>query len=166
MNIQDGSLRTVKNPFLEEKPKRKVTMESKWCHTGMIPLDTLVSIRNNENTDIAKLTASQMSKKIAGYKAQDIEKGLYDSAKIVNLPFAVQLLIECGCKCHYCEKDMQLLYDLVREPMQWSLDRIDNAQGHNTGNVYAACLACNLRRKTIQYERYFSGKQLKWNKQE
>jgi hypothetical protein len=48
----------------------------------------------------------------------------------------------------------------VREPQQWTLERMDNDFGHNEGNVVIACLSCNLRRRTMHYERYLFTKQL------
>jgi hypothetical protein len=55
---------------------------------------------------------------------------------------------------------MKILYEHVREPKQWSLERIDNDYGHNKNNVEIACLSCNLRRKTMYHERFIFTKQL------
>lgn len=40
---------------------------------------------------------------------------------------------------------MMLLYKLVREPKQWTLDRIDNEYGHCVDNIVLSCLECNLK---------------------
>ena len=37
---------------------------------------------------------------------------------------------------------------------EWTIERIDNSIGHNKGNVEISCLNCNLRRRTMHYERY------------
>ena len=55
---------------------------------------------------------------------------------------------------------VEILYEKVREPKQWTLDRIDNRYGHNKENVLIACLDCNVRRKTMYHERYAFTKQL------
>jgi hypothetical protein len=62
--------------------------------------------------------------------------------------------------CFYCKEPAQLVYETVRDPKQWSLERIDNSFGHNAGNVEIACLACNVRRRTIYHERYLATKQM------
>ena len=63
-------------------------------------------------------------------------------------------------KCFYCQINVQVIYDHVREPKQWTIERIDNSIGHNKGNVEISCLNCNLRRRTMHYERYLKTKQL------
>ena len=61
----------------------------------------------------------------------------------------------------YCRECCELIYKDVMAPRQWTLDRIDNDQGHNDGNVAIACLACNLQRRTMDAERFKFGKQLR-----
>jgi hypothetical protein len=53
-----------------------------------------------------------------------------------------------------------LFYENVREPKQWSLERIDNKEGHNYGNVEIACLSCNIGRRTMYQDRFIFTKQL------
>ena len=59
-------------------------------------------------------------------------------------------------KCKECTKR----YSDVREKLQWTLDRIDNKQGHNSDNVLIACLACNLKRKNCNKDSFLFTKQL------
>ena len=63
-------------------------------------------------------------------------------------------------KCFYCQKLVYVLYDNVREPRQWTLERIDNKFGHNMDNVVISCLSCNLKRRCIYHERFLFTKQL------
>ena len=95
-----------------------------------------------------------------GYRAQDIEKDLFCIDQFINEIDMVDLLIDSRLLCFYCRKEMQLLYEHVRETLQWSIERIDNKKGHDRGNVVIACLGCNLRRKTMYYERFRMTKQL------
>ena len=53
-----------------------------------------------------------------------------------------------------------MIYEEVRDPKQWTLERIDNTRGHNSDNVEIACLTCNLRRRTMYHERYILTKQM------
>ena len=55
---------------------------------------------------------------------------------------------------------MYLLYEIVRESKQWSVDRLDNDQGHNQHNYVLACLECNLKRRRRTAEKYLFTKQL------
>jgi hypothetical protein len=95
-----------------------------------------------------------------GYRTQDLEKNLYCIDDFLTETDIVDLLIDSRLLCFYCRKEMQLLYEHVRETLQWSIERIDNKKGHNRGNVVIACLGCNLRRKTMYYERFRATKQL------
>jgi hypothetical protein len=102
----------------------------------------------------------QILQKIAGYKAQDIHKNLFCEEKFVDMPKVLELLKKCENKCFYCKKRICILYENVREPMQWTLERIDNDFGHNKDNIEIACLNCNLHRRTMYHERYLFTKEL------
>jgi hypothetical protein len=99
-----------------------------------------------------------------GYRAQDIEKNLYRSDLLISEPEIVELLIHSQLLCFYCRSQIQLFYENVRESSQWSIERIDNSQGHNRENVVISCLKCNLHRKTMYYERFRATKQLRITK--
>ena len=115
----------------------------------------------NENKNICKCIIQQLNQKINGYKSQDIHKKLLDLEKIVDLENVLQLLIQSNLECFYCKNKVKVLYEHVREPCQWTLDRIDNDYGHNKGNLEIACLSCNVRRRTMYADRYVFTKQLK-----
>lgn len=63
-------------------------------------------------------------------------------------------------QCHYCREKTFLLYDLVREMNQWTLDRINNDVGHNIENVLISCLECNLKRRRTGKDDFLFTKQL------
>jgi hypothetical protein len=107
-----------------------------------------------------KVIMQHIAQKLSGYKSQDIKKGFYEPTRIADLPFVVDLLKKSSNSCYYCRESIQVLYENVREPKQWSLDRIFNDQGHNKENVVIACLKCNVSRKTMYHERYAFTKQL------
>jgi len=108
----------------------------------------------------SKFIMQQINQKIYGYGSQDLKKGKYVESLIVDSNDVLKLLFECKNRCYYCKESVQVLYQHVREPKQWTLDRIDNSLGHNKTNVLIACLNCNLRRKTMHTERYVFTKQL------
>ena len=110
--------------------------------------------------EVCKEMRRQIQNKISSYKMQDIQKDKYDEEKFVDFYFVVSLLLDKELKCFYCKESVYLFYNFVRENKQWTLERINNDQGHNKDNVEIACLHCNLRRRTMYYERYVFTKQL------
>lgn len=118
-------------------------------------------VEKTDYTNIVKCIIQQLNQKINGYKSQDIAKNLLDLEKIVDLETVLQLLLQCNLECFYCKNKVKVLYEHVREPSQWTLDRIDNDYGHNKGNLEIACLSCNVRRRTMYADRYVFTKQLK-----
>ena len=61
---------------------------------------------------------------------------------------------------------MKIFYQIARDLEQWTLDRIDNAKPHQNDNVIICCLDCNLKRKTINKDKFLFTKQLKIVKQD
>jgi len=102
----------------------------------------------------------QLRNKLYGYRTQDIDKRIFEITEFIDLSGVLQKLENCKMNCFYCREPVKLLYEYVREPKQWTLDRMDNKKGHNTDNVEIACLSCNLRRKTMHHERYLFTKQM------
>lgn len=107
-----------------------------------------------------KVIQQHIMQKLNGYKAQDVKKEFHDPEKFADVEYVIQMLEESSNFCYYCKDSVQVLYENVREPKQWSLDRIYNNQGHNKGNLVIACLKCNLSRKTMYHERFAFTKQL------
>ena len=101
--------------------------------------------------------------KLDGYARQDKENGfhVHDLSGIISLDGTIELLLVSKLKCVYCRECCELIYKDVMAPRQWTLDRVDNDQGHSDNNVTLACLACNLQRRTMDAERFKFGKQLR-----
>lgn len=108
---------------------------------------------------IRQLARRQITNKIQSYHSQDIKKKIL-SEDFVNIETVMTLLKKCEFNCYYCRNPTQVLYKHVREPSQWTLERIDNNFGHNNNNVVIACLSCNLKRRRIYHERFIFTKQL------
>ena len=102
----------------------------------------------------------QIVKKISGYKQQDIKKGVYDDQRFIKIGLITDKMRETGLKCYYCNVEMMILYETVRESKQWTVDRIDNDIGHNMDNYHLACLSCNLKRRRRDDEKFLFTKQL------
>ena len=108
-----------------------------------------------------KFFIKEIKHKLDGYAKQDIKNGIHDLSAIISLDATIELLLINKLKCTYCRQCCELIYKDVMAPRQWTLDRVDNDQGHNGGNVVLACLACNLQRRTMDAERFKFGKQLR-----
>ena len=114
--------------------------------------------------DGKKDVTSMIKTKLDSYKQQDKKHEIYSKDHFISLQNTIEKLLESKMKCKYCKKNMLLAYSKIREPMQWTLDRIDNDYGHNTNNVLISCLECNLKRRNINMEKFLFTKQLKINK--
>jgi RNase P subunit RPR2 len=108
-----------------------------------------------------KFFIKEIKNKLDGYARQDNENDVKDLSAFISLNATIELLLVGKLRCTYCRECCELIYKDVMAPRQWTLDRVDNDQGHNDGNVVLACLACNLQRRTMDAERFKFGKQLR-----
>ena len=157
--------KTVKTQ--KEKQKRQVTTTPQWTFNENDleyenQMKLLKEIQENKivNREPCNFIVRQINNKIYGYRTQDIDKKILCEEKLIDLQNVLNLMIKYENKCFYCKENVNVLYEYVREPKQWTLERLDNNFGHNNDNVVIACLSCNLRRKTMHYERYVFTKQL------
>tara|TARA_X000000950_G_scaffold288075_1_gene403159 strand:- start:1584 stop:2078 length:495 start_codon:yes stop_codon:yes gene_type:complete len=162
----------MEKKIILEKP-RKIRHKSKSWNINTAFYETNVQIeflehmnenQNDENPEILEKMNSEINNKLLSYKAQDKKKNKYDESKFVNNTYIWDLLKKCHYTCFYCNQHVKLLYNEARDPLQWSIERIDNDFGHNNDNVVIACLHCNLSRRTMYHERYKFTKQLKIEK--
>jgi hypothetical protein len=118
------------------------------------------------NIDIApeKITflRKEIQRKIHGYKAQDIKKNIFDPLHFVNIQYILEKIVETELNCYYCQGPVKIWYEICRDPLQWTLERINNKLGHNIGNVEIACLHCNLKRRCMHHEKYLRTKEMKF----
>jgi len=150
---------------LDNKKQRTVLSNKKWGtmlnsktdydhkdqYEVIVALERKIPILQNP---LKECILQELQKKITGYRTQDIHKGLHDPSKFVNMEDVIRLLRESKMLCFYCNTEVHVLYEIVREVNQWTLDRVNNSHGHNRDNVIIACLKCNLNRKTMYHERY------------
>ena len=163
--LESKKEKTIKTT--KQKQKRQITTTKKWTFTETDfffenQWKLLNEIYKNEivNGEHCQFIIRQINNKIYGYHAQDIDKHLLCAEKFIKFSEVLDLLLKCENNCFYCKEKVQVLYEYVREPKQWTLDRLDNKFGHNSDNVVIACLSCNLRRKTMHHDRYVFTKQL------
>jgi hypothetical protein len=127
---------------------------------------------NNDNNDnnndnfinndiINEIIIQEIKNKLHGYKTQDKLKNKYNTNEFININQIIQSLVECNLNCIYCNNNMFILYNNVREPSQWSVDRIDNSLGHINNNYVLACLSCNIKRKAQSKDKFLFASNIK-----
>ena len=162
-------------PSKPEKSKRVITTTKTWnfntCELSheyqkevITKIMDEVIISTSEQDErlkhIIKFIMGEIQKKIYGYKCQDLKKQMFSSSEFINMENIIKKLIDCNLQCYYCKEPIYILYEYVREPHQWTLERINNAEGHNVLNTEIACLSCNLSRRCMFHERYLLTKQI------
>ncbi len=163
-NTNDKKEKEVKKRIITEnqiwkKYENKLSIEDQYAYITELHKGDI------ENAEICDIIFKQIKQKLSGYRNQDTIKKILDMDKLINVKQILNLLYDSELDCYYCKKKVRILYENVREPTQWSLDRIYNEHGHNNDNVVIACLSCNLHRKTMYHERFAFTKQLNIIKQ-
>ena len=106
----------------------------------------------------------EIDAKRKAYIYQDKHHNIYDPRFSITTDRIVELLADSDLLCHYCREICQVAYKEAMCRRQWTLDRTDNNYGHNDANVVIACLDCNLKRGTMDAERFRMGKQFTFRK--
>ena len=114
----------------------------------------------DDSVEHRSIILKELTNKISGYKRQDVEKKVYQKDLFVSLENVIDKLLCSRLKCFYCKQCCELLYKNVYSKLQWTLDRIDNSVGHNIDNVVISCLECNIKKGTMDSDRFKYGKQI------
>jgi hypothetical protein len=101
-----------------------------------------------------------IDKKRASYKQQDLDKKRFSEKEFITHDEILGKMKECDLCCHYCKEDVALIYDVVRDMKQWTIDRINNDLGHTCANVVISCLECNLKRRRTNQDAFLFTKNL------
>ena len=152
----------------KERSKRVITETKRWefspeelRYDNQLAVLNMIGLTDNGSIDkYQKIIYSQIKAKLRSYKDQDLKKNKYDVSRFVTVDFVLGKLKESSMICFYCKEPTNILYEYVREPKQWTIERLDNTYGHNCDNIVIACLSCNLRRRTTHFERYLSTKRI------
>jgi hypothetical protein len=114
---------------------------------------------NQEFKGKAELIKS-LKQKMSSYKSQDTKKNKFNN-NFITYEELLEKLVVSKLKCHYCRKDTLIMYENKREPLQWTLDRIDNDMGHSSENTVICCLKCNLDRRCLNDKKFKFTKQMR-----
>tara|TARA_B100001758_G_C18328594_1_gene567458 strand:- start:685 stop:1203 length:519 start_codon:yes stop_codon:yes gene_type:complete len=110
--------------------------------------------------DLDEDIKKEIYSKIDGYKNQDIKKNIFSEDEIITYEELLNKLTASGLRCYYCKKKVKLLYTNVRDPQQWTLDRLNNDLGHTHKNTVICDLKCNLQRRCQNDELFLLSKRL------
>ena len=93
-----------------------------------------------------QLTEPQLRKvvqrKLVAYRRQDAAKGLRFNLKVDHI---LELKEAQSNRCAACNIELLWAYQ-PKDTQQFSIDRLDNTNGHTRGNVRLTCLECNRKR--------------------
>jgi hypothetical protein len=115
----------------------------------------------DEKYEGKELVQKEVQRKLSGYKNQDTKKNIYDENYFITYYETLEKLVISKLKCYYCRCECKFMYENTREKKQWTLDRIDNDEGHNKDNVVICCLECNLKKGTMDDEKFKFAKQMR-----
>lgn len=124
-------------------------------------LSMLFMIKDGKAGEYCERGRKALKSKINGYKHQDIKKEVHNIDTLISLEEATDKMINTGLCCEYCNKHVKVLYRQVRDPLQWTLDRVDNDLNHSNQNTVISCLSCNLKRRLTDKEKFEFTKKMK-----
>ena len=117
-----------------------------------------------ENYDGKDFIKKEVERKLNSYKNQDKKKER-NIDNFITYNECLEKLVISKLRCYYCRKECLLIYKTVREQKQWTLDRLDNSKCHSNENVVMCCLNCNLKKGSMNDEKFKFTKQLRIIKQ-
>ena len=110
------------------------------------------------------LIINELKSKLSSYKQQDKKKDYdEDCCTLITLDNIIEKLVSSKLKCYYCNKNMLIFFEKVRDEDQWTLDRINNYDEHSNENTIICCLKCNLQRRRKNSDKFLFSKQLETN---
>jgi hypothetical protein len=124
-------------------------------------LNMLIMIKDGVDGKYCERGRKAIESKLNGYKHQDIKKAVYDCNTLISLEEVVNKLINGSLSCEYCCNKVKILYRQVRDPLQWTLDRVDNVRNHSNDNTVLSCLSCNLKKRLTDKEKFEFTKKMK-----
>ena len=169
--MRDGNNHDISSVNIDDTCRKRAACE-KWnlpnnYFTYSHQFNVLSKLYMNFENDVInnrEIYIKEITKKISGYKRQDIDKNVYSKNTFISLEELIEKLLCSKLKCFYCKCECELIYENVLSKRQWTLDRIENDAGHNADNVVICCLECNLKRGTMDSGRFKYGKQLRFKK--
>ena len=124
----------------------------KAVRTGMDNIGDELMLHETQKTMVNKL-----------YMGEDFDHSTTlkrELGKLISFEDTITKLVSSKLLCHYCCKEVKVLFKNVREPSQWTLDRMDNDGCHSNENTIIACMKCNLERRVTDIGKFTFTKRL------
>ena len=102
----------------------------------------------------------KLKKNVIRIRVKILPKKKYNETNFISETEIYEKLLGSNLNCYYCKCNVCLLYKTVRQPDQWTLERIDNYIGHTYTNTVISCLDCNLKRRDKSSDAFKFAKQL------
>lgn len=146
--------RRVRNFKYKGRTRIVVPFSEAIPHPQQIQLVNELFMSHSNPPTLHQTVLTELKRKRNGYKAQDVRRDLYREEEFISIDSILEHLVVSRLRCAYCHENVEVAYTQVRSPTQWTLDRIDNHAGHSKTNTVVSCLQCNLRRGTLDYEKF------------
>ena len=181
INIQTKTIFNKNNKTINEKPETSEKVREKIVkfnkQKSLDPSNNFALIMREHKEQIKTINnlyigshfeernfiLSELKAKINNYKQQDIKKDYHDYVNLITLDNVIEKLVTCKLICYYCNKNMKIFFEKVRDENQWTLDRINNYDEHSNENTVVCCLKCNLQRRRKNSDKFLFTKQLENN---
>ena len=181
INIQTKTITTKNNKIIDDKPEKPDKIREKIVkfnkQNSLDPSNNFILAMKQHSEQVKTINnlymgsqfeernfiLSELKAKINSYKQQDIKKDYHEYANLITLDNVIEKLVSCKLKCYYCNKNMKLFFEKVRDEEQWTLDRINNYDEHSNENTIVCCLKCNLQRRRKNSDKFLFTKQLENN---
>lgn len=110
------------------------------------------------DTIIQKAIKNDIRAKLSVYRSADLKRWGSNCLTPENTPSwedIALLMVGKKGRCFYCHSFYILCYKNIYDPLQWSVDRIDNSKPHIKENIVISCLGCNLRRRQRGHKDFY-----------
>lgn len=125
--------------------------------------DAVIAAYTGTPCPAAEDIRKEIETKVRAYATQDARAGR-PSPVALTAGTALEKLVAARGRCLYCRCNVRVFYAEVRDPTQWTLDRVNNDESHHIDNVVIACLGCNLARRRTIHAKFLMARRLKLEK--
>ena len=119
---------------------------AEWIYTAISRARKLddVIINVSESSNVT-LTSYNMETMVIGYLCADQKADRTVSTPIDAFWIVNKAKVQHGC-CYHCSNALNTTWK-YNDPLNVSVDRLNNAEGHNKQNCVISCVRCNVTKK-------------------
>jgi len=167
INIQTKTITTKNNKIIDDKPEKPDKIREKIVkfnkQNSLDPSNNFVLSMKQHSEQVKTINNLYMGLQFEERNFILSELKAKINANLITLDNVIEKLVSCKLKCYYCNKNMKLFFEKVRDEEQWTLDRLNNYDEHSNENTIVCCLKCNLQRRRKNSDKFLFTKQLENN---